>query len=142
MERCDEAVSAYLQALAINPSYLEARQNLTLSYQCMNLQDGAVKRGIEAISKNPGDPELHFKLARLFEGKKDLEKALQEYTIAAKLNENFALAYYHAAKILDQLLRAREAVTMCQRFVDVVRDPELEEERAWCLERIRQLQFR
>ncbi len=140
--RCADAVDACTKALAINPDYLEARKNLTESYECLALQDGAIKKVIAELRNNPGDPELHFRLGRIYEDEQLWERALNEYSNCIKLDSKYLPAYYRAARVLDRMLRAEETIQMCQQFIDLVREAKYEKDREWCVKRIQELQFK
>ncbi len=140
--RCEDAVKACVGALALKPDYIEARQNLTASYQCVALQDGAVKEYIAEIQKNPGDPEPHFNLGMLYRERKDLKRAFNEFVNAIKLDSRHVLAHFEAAKILDSMLRSEETIQMCRRFVELAQDAEkYQKQKAWCVGRVKALQF-
>ena len=49
MGRCREAVQACTNALAHNPDYIEAKDNLGQAYECVAKQDGAAKEFIAEI---------------------------------------------------------------------------------------------
>lgn len=140
--RCEEAVRSCIGALAIKPDYMEARKNLTASYQCMALQDGAVKEYLSEIQKNPGDSTPHYNLGMLYKERKDLNRALSEFINAIKLDSKHVLAHFEAAKILDSMLRSDETVQMCRRFVELAEaKPEYSKQQAWCVGRVKALQF-
>jgi Tfp pilus assembly protein PilF len=139
--RCSDAVDSCTKAIAIDPEYLEARKNLTEAYECLALQDGAVKKIIDELRDNPGDPELHFRLGRIYEDGQLWERALNEYQNAVKLDAKYLPAYFRAARVLDRMLRAEETIQMCQQFIDLVRDPKYDKDKAWCISRIKELQF-
>jgi len=141
--RCEDAVRACIGALAIKPDYIEARQNLTQSYQCMALQDGAVKEYVAEIQRNPGDPEPHYNIGMLYKERKDLNRALNEFLNAIKLDDRHVLAHFESAKILDSMLRSAETVQMCRRFVELAQDDtQYSKHKAWCVGRVKALQFR
>jgi tetratricopeptide (TPR) repeat protein len=139
--RCEDAVRACIGALAVKPDYIEARQNLTASYQCMALQDGALKAYLSEIQKNPGDPEPHYNLGVLYKDRNLNGAALDEFMKAIKLDGRHALAYFESATILDSMLRAPETVQMCRRFAELAQnDTQYREQKAWCDGRVKALQ--
>ena len=140
--RCASAVDACTQALVLNPDYIEARKNLTEAYECLALQDGAIKTLIDDLRNNPGDPELHFKLGAIYEDEQLWDRAVNEFQNAYKLDPNYVMAYFRAARVLDRMLRAEETIAHCQRFIDLVRDPKYDRQKNWCIDRVKELQFR
>lgn len=142
MSDCDKAVNACLSAVSIDNEYIEARKNLTEAYSCLAMQDEVLKELVDQIQANPGDPQPHFKLCTLYEDKKLYDQALKECGNAIRLDPGHKLAHYRAARVFDQLLRADETIDMCQRFVDLLRGDEYPRQRQWCVNRVRELQFR
>lgn len=142
MGECGEAVDACLSAVSINADYIEARKNLTRAYECLALQDEVLNELIGQIRQNPGDPGPHFKLCIQYDEKKLYDRALGECGNAIRLDATHQLAHYRMARILDRMLRTAETVDMCQRFVDLLRGDQYPEQRDWCVDRVRQLQFR
>ena len=142
MGRCREAVQDCTQAISVKPEYIEAKQNLTQAYECVAKQDGAVKEYIETIKNNPGDAEPHFILGTLYEDRNLYDEALNEFLNTIKLNSKHALAHYRAARVYDKMMRTEDTVNMCQRFVDLLRDAKYDQERAWCVSRVQELQFK
>jgi len=141
MSRCSDAVDACIGALALKPDYIEARQNLTASYECLALQDQSLKEFEDQLRRDPGNPDTHFKLGTMFEDKGLFDRALTEYHNTIKLNPKHLLSYYRAARVLDRQLRAQETVQMCQQFVDLIRDTKYDQQKSWCVTRVKELQF-
>jgi tetratricopeptide (TPR) repeat protein len=135
-------VAACMSAMAIKPDYLEARQNLTAAYECLALEEGAIKKYLDQIRKNPGDPGLHYNLGIAYEERGLNEQALNEFLSAIKLDPKHQLAHYKAARLYDAQLRADETIDMCKRFVDLLMSNRLPVEKEWCVNRVRELQFR
>lgn len=139
---CSDAVNACVAAVALDRDCIECKQNLTEGYECLAKQGGAINKYMDEIAKNPGDPEPHFRLGTAFEEQKLYENAVDEYLYAYKLSEGkHKLATYRAARAFDQLARSDQVVEMCQRFVDLLRGAEYGEQRDWCVNRVKQLQF-
>ena len=141
MGQCGNALEACMRAIALKPDYIEARKNLTAATECLSLEDGAIKEYVEKIRQNPGDAELHFNLGVVY-GEKHLNQAsLGEFLNAIKLNSNFVLAYYRAARIYDELLRTQQTIDMCKEFVDRLRGDKYTDQKEWCVSRVKQLQY-
>lgn len=139
---CSDAVTACVAAVAIDRECIECKKNLTEGYECLALQGGAVSKYMDEIAKNPGDPEPHFRLGTVFEEQKLYDNAGDEFLYAIRLSEGkHKLAHYRAARTFDQLARSEQVIEMCQRFVDLLRGEELSDQRDWCVNRVKQLQF-
>lgn len=142
MGRCALAIDACTRALALNPEYLEARQNLSQAYECLALQDGAIKKMLGDLKENPMNPDLHFRLGSIYEQQQLYERSADEYLLTIQLNPDLVIAYFRAAQVFDKLLKAPETIDMCQKFIDRLRDPKLENERKWCVNRVKELQYK
>ncbi len=143
LARCADAVDAFISALAKKADHIEASKGLVAAYDCLGKQDGAVMEYMTKIRAAPGDPEPHFKLAAVYEKRKDHSRALNEYLNAIKLDDKkaFLEAYYRAARIFDQQMQTQETISHCQAFVDQLRDDRLATEKSWCVDRVKQLQY-
>lgn len=141
MGRCGEAIDACIGAIAIKRDHLEARKGLTEAYNCLAMEDAAVREYIEKIQRNPGDPDLHFNLAMVYYEKKLMDNALNEYLNTIKLNPQHLLGRYWAARIYDSQLKADETIQMCKQFIDLLRGENYGTQKEWCLSRVRELQF-
>ena len=139
--RCGEAVDALISALALKDDYLEARRNLTEAYQCLALQEGGIEEYEAQIKANPGDPALHYNLGTVYEDKKLFERALNEYLNTIKLASEHVRAHYRAARLFDRMMRTEKTIEYCKRFVDLVSDGALRDERQWCVSRVKELQY-
>ena len=141
MGRCSEAIDACMGAIALKKDHLEARQNLAASYKCLAIEDAAIQEYVEKISKNPGDPDLHFNLGVVYHEKKLLENALNEFLNTIKLNAKHPLAHYWAARVYDEQLKTDETIAMCRSFVDLLRGNSYPEQKEWCIGRVKELQY-
>ena len=130
-----------MKALALKPDYIEARKTLTAATACLALEDGAVKEYIDKIRQNPGSADLHFNLGVVYAEKHLLEAALTEFLSAIKLNPDLLLAYYRAGRIFDEQIHAEDTIRMCKEFVDRLRNDKFGEQKAWCVQRVKELQY-
>lgn len=139
--QCGNALEACMRAVALKPDYIEARKNLTASTECLALEDGAIKEYTDKIWANPGDAELHFNLGVIYAEKHLTQAALGEFLNTIKLGPNVVLAYYRAARIYDEQVRTEDTVRMCREFVDRLRGDKLAEQKAWCVNRVKELDY-
>jgi tetratricopeptide (TPR) repeat protein len=140
--RCGDAVNSCMTALALKSDYIEARKNLAASYECLALQDSAVQKYVDQIRTNPGDPELHYTLGVAYDDRGLKENALNEFLNTIKLDPKHGLARYRAARIYDQQLHSEETIEMCKQFVDLLSSNRYPNEKAWCISRVKELQYR
>lgn len=141
MGQCGNALEACMRAVGLKPDYLEARKNLTAATECLALEDAAIKDYTDKIKANPGDAELHFNLGVVYAEKHLVQASLAEFLNTIKLNKDYSLAYYRAARVYDDLVRSEDTIRMCKEFVDRLRDSKLEEQKAWCINRVKELQY-
>ncbi len=140
-DRCQQAVTAFMNALALNKSQLEARNALVTAYNCVAMSNEAVKKLIEEINNNPGYPDAHFRLGLVLEEQKQFDQALTEFISTIKLDNTHALAHFHAAKVYDQLLRKDETIDFCKQFVALIKSGDYVTEKSWCVQRVKALEF-
>jgi superkiller protein 3 len=105
------------------------------------LSDATIKEYVDKIKASPGDAELHFNLGVIYGDKHLMQAALSEFLNAIKLNPDFVLAYYRAARSFDDLVRTEDTIRMCKEFVDRLRGDKLIEQRDWCINRVKELQY-
>ncbi len=141
MGQCGNALEACMRAVALKNDYIEARKNLTAATQCLALEDGAIRDYIDQIRKSPGNAELHFNLGVVYAEKHLTQAALAEFLNTMKLQPDYALAYYRAAKIYDEEVRSDDTIRLCKQFVDLLRDNKYREQKEWCILRVKELQY-
>ena len=141
MGQCGNALESCMRALAVQGDHLEARKNLTRATECLALEDTTIRDYTDKIKRNPGNAELHFNLGVIYADKRLMEAALNEFLNAIKLKGDYAMAYYRAARIYDEQTRSDDTIRLCQQFVDLLRGDKLAEQRQWCIQRVRELQY-
>jgi protein O-GlcNAc transferase len=138
-QKCDKAADACLTALSLNPGYIEARQNLGESYRCLAIQDKALEKYYDQIRDKPDYAPPHCNLGVAFLERKLFEKAEHELLVCQKLDPKFCFAYYRLAKTYDEQHNTDATIASCHQMVDCVRDGKMEQEKKWCVERVRTL---
>jgi tetratricopeptide (TPR) repeat protein len=141
MGQCGNALESCMKAVAIKGDYIEARKNLSLATECLALSDATIKEYVDKIKATPGDAELHFNLGVIYGDKHLMQAALSEFLNAIKLNPDFVIAYYRAARSFDDLVRTEDTIRMCKEFVDRLRGDKLSEQKNWCINRVKELQY-
>ena len=139
--RCNQAVNAFVSALALDKNLLEARHSLVKAYECLAMSDAAILKYIERLKKNPGYANDHYKLGLVYKDKQLYEQALSEFLNTIKLDKEHKPAYYHAAQVYDRMLRKDETIGFCKQFVALIKDKEHAKEKAWCVQRVKVLEF-
>lgn len=73
------------------------------------------------IAENPDDPELRYLLGLEHVSRGDLEQALLSFDACLERNAEYAYAYFHAARALQELGRMEEAREKALRGVQAAR---------------------
>jgi Tfp pilus assembly protein PilF len=101
-ERPAEAEQAFKEAVALDPSYADARQNLGLAY----LEKGQMQAGIleleEAVRYNGTDPKLHHLLGEVYHMHGQQDQAVASLRKALSLKGDMA----EARELLDSILHS------------------------------------
>jgi tetratricopeptide (TPR) repeat protein len=105
-----EAESAYREAIARAPDYVDPYLNLGCLLCEAGKCEAAVQLYREALQHRPDEPLLHFNLAIALEDMQHAQEALACYERCMQLSPQFADAHYNAARLYEQLGRSREAI--------------------------------
>ncbi|MEM0950941.1 MAG: tetratricopeptide repeat protein [Cyanobacteria bacterium P01_H01_bin.74] len=127
----DSAVSAYRQALVLNPGYTEAEQGLASANAAKTdrLLEGAIeayesKQYREALTElnallmtAPDNALGHYYKGLALEAQKQLPQAINSYKASVNYDKTFTDGYYALAVALDAEKRFGEAKAAYQRFI-------------------------
>lgn len=101
-ERPAEAEQAFKEAVALDPRYADARQNLGLAY----LEKGQMQAGIleleEAVRYNGADPKLHHLLGEVYHAQGQQDRAVASLRKALSLKGDLA----EARELLHSILHS------------------------------------
>jgi tetratricopeptide (TPR) repeat protein len=84
--RFDQAKREFKQAIKLDPTYPEARNNLGVVEYYGKNYGGAVKHYKKAIKLNPDSASFHSNLGSAYFARKDYDKAMGEYARALELD--------------------------------------------------------
>ena len=112
--RLGPAEEAYLRALALQPKYFPAAQNLGAIALQLGKYDVAVQRLQYAVQLDPGNADAEFNLALALLGVKNLDGAASACRRAIQLNPNFAQAFNTLGNCLRDMDRFDEALQVYQ----------------------------
>jgi tetratricopeptide (TPR) repeat protein len=87
-----EAEKHFLEALKMNPDFVNALAGLATTYVAMGRYDDAIAKLERAIRKEPKLPHLHYELGKTYQAAGNLPQARQEYQRAADLAPDSPLA--------------------------------------------------
>jgi len=82
----DAAIREFMEAIAIQPNYIEARLNLGMAHSNKGNLDAAIKEFKEALAINPVSAEAYFNLGTVLLIKGDLDAAINEFKEALAIN--------------------------------------------------------
>jgi len=112
----EQAIRAYQQALAIDPSLDEAHHQLGVIYFHVGLFDLGQREMEKALAINPGNTLARFRLGVLAMYRGDYEQAYSVFN-STPLERNPALWAFQTATALFRLGRTREAMQLIDKFL-------------------------
>lgn len=107
----DEAQQAYHQALALEPTNVEAHVNLGRLYHDARDYPKAEAHYRAAARHAPDDPVPHYNLGVLLEDRGQRAAAIQAYRSALERDPEFADAHYNLGLLYDAMGRRAQAIT-------------------------------
>ncbi len=113
-EKFEEAENFYKAAIAINPYYLEAHNNLGSLLFKLGRLDEAKKEYEKILKFLPRFIDAHYSLAVIFLDEENFELAEREFIKCIELNPNFAEVYEILGTILLQTKRTMDGL----RYLD------------------------
>ncbi len=106
----EAARDAYRQALALDPSLVDACVNLgRLAHEAGDTREAARLYHL-ALERSPEDAIVHFNLALVLEDQRAPERALAHYQRALSIDPDFADAHFNLAGLCEQLGREAQAL--------------------------------
>ncbi|MEE3192908.1 MAG: tetratricopeptide repeat protein, partial [Candidatus Poribacteria bacterium] len=93
MDRLDESVHAYQQALKINPQYAEVYNNVGNVLKEMDRLDESVHAYQQALEINPKYAPAYSNLGNTLDAKGELDQSIHAYQQALKINPQYAEAH-------------------------------------------------
>ena len=131
-----ESLNAYRKALEMDPNLIQAYAGMAMVYQAKGQTDKALEQLEMALRKKPEDlktKEIYEKLEKqrqrvltaarqsvalsycekgnFFREKGELQKAIEQYTLALNEDPHFAAAYYNRARTYQELGKNEEALS-------------------------------
>lgn len=118
-EEFDEAIAAWKESIALQPSSPDAHTNLASAYiiSPVSRPDLALHHLHIASSLSPEDPEIAFNLAAVLEATGKLEEALEQYKRSKEYGVERAAVHIRnvSAKILGQRMKAAEELEKSEK---------------------------
>ena len=122
LERTDDAIRHYRQALALRPNYAEAFSNLASALAVQNRHEEAIANCEKALALAPENAEAHLNLANSLGAMERPQEALAHYQKAAAIDPANAEAHARTAFMLFHLGRIGEAIAQCEQALAI--DPD------------------
>ena len=124
-ERYDEAVPNFTRALLLHPRYIEAENNLGLSWRELNKLDqakAAFQTAIDWQGSSPVDAQPYLNLGTLLTEQGDLEKAIPNLVQAVALSPNNPKTHEQLASAYSAQNNLAQAQSELQRAVIIAPD--------------------
>lgn len=115
--RLDDAVASYRQALALQPNYVEAHNNLGVMLRDQGKLDDAIASYQRAITIMPGYAEAHYNLGNAFQAQRRFTEAVASYDTAVMHKPDHARAFNNRGAALRELKRFETALADFQHAV-------------------------
>lgn len=101
--KLEEAISAYNQAIKLNPQLPEAYNNLGNVYVSMGNDELAIDSFNNAIDQSPNYAEAHFNIGQLYQTNNELHKAGEHFASACQISpDNLEFLAANAINLLKQ----------------------------------------
>jgi tetratricopeptide (TPR) repeat protein len=111
----DEAISEYKKALAINPNYYKAHNNLGVAYARKGRLDEAISEYKKTLAIKPSFVEAYNNLGVAYARKGRLDEAISEYKRVLILKPRYAETYYNLGNAYDKMNSFDKAIAKYKR---------------------------
>jgi len=123
LEHYADAVAGFRRALAADPAYLKAHDNLGLAYEALGRYDEAIRSYQEALRLDRegqvGSPWPALNLGILLARLDRLDEAEPLLRESARLDPRFAPAHYQLGLVLEKTGRTAEAISELGRAAEL-----------------------
>jgi tetratricopeptide (TPR) repeat protein len=106
----EEAIQEYRTAIALDPKFAQAHNNLGLAMYDKGEREEAIQEYRTAIRLDPKDAKAHVNLGNALYVKGDLEEAIQEFRTAIRLDPKDAKAHSNLGSALAAKGEREEAI--------------------------------
>lgn len=117
--RWEQAIDAYRQVVALDPTYAAAWNNLGLLLHRMGQYGEAREAYVSAFQQDPRCAEAAYNLGSLDEDCGDGDAAIRHYRRALAVSPDYADAHFNLAAALARSGRNADAVRHWQRYLEL-----------------------
>lgn len=120
--RLDEAISAYEQAIRLDPKYALAHMNLGVAFKAKGQMDQAIDCYRRALEANPSFAQAHNNLANALNARGDSAGAVEHYEQAARLDPTLAEPHYNLGLLYAVQGRVDDAIAQYEEALRLLPD--------------------
>jgi tetratricopeptide (TPR) repeat protein len=124
LQNYNKAQEAFSLALRQNPKLTDARFAQAETFQAMGDSTKAIGL-FEDLSKTVSEPRIHNRLGRLYRDSDQLDRAIEQFSVVARLDSTAFAARYEVSVLLEELGRHDEAVEAYRQARTLKETPEL-----------------
>ncbi|HBL10518.1 MAG TPA: hypothetical protein DD379_03725 [Cyanobacteria bacterium UBA11162] len=117
--KLDEAISAYQNAIKLNPNHATAYSHMGWLLHDQNKSEEAIIAYQQALKLNPNDPNTYFSLGMAFYSQEKWNDAVVSYQNFIQLKPNEALAYISLSAALKQQDKLSEAINAYEKAIQL-----------------------
>ncbi|MFC1635214.1 tetratricopeptide repeat protein [Planctomycetota bacterium] len=119
MDRDEEAVEAYRQAIAIAPDYTTANFHLGLSLGILERYEEAIAAFKRAIKADPGFSFQYYGLGLVYDESGRYEEAIEAFNQAIGIDPRFAEAYCQLGSTYCKLGHQDDAIRFQKKAIEI-----------------------
>jgi tetratricopeptide (TPR) repeat protein len=125
VEDYEQAITAYQQAIALNPEHSKAYNNMGISYGKSGKYQQAITAYEQAIALNPEYSEAYYNMGISYANLGKYEQAITAYQQAIALNPEYSDAYNNMGNSYAKSGKYQQAITAYEQAIAL--NPELSE---------------
>ena len=105
----EQCINSLNESLLVNPSQIDAYNNLAIAYEYSNQLDQAIQSYNKALELNENSPLIHCNLGDLYRKKRDFSRSLQHLNQSLQLSPANENALINKANLLGEMKKKDEA---------------------------------